>query len=152
MKNLKQFVASVLENDGATFNINTGIAPTEGYVVADGKNEVLVRGALGRPDGEIRLGESVRNFILDNADSFSLEGNFIGGWVDGGAIVLDVVQVVEARKDAVLLGLRRNQQAIYDLNEGKDIALPSKRQNTGTDAQKDAYIKLLARQVVDGLK
>lgn len=149
MKNLKQFVDSILENDGATFNINTGVSPTAGFVVADGRNEIIIRGLLGRDSEHVTLREQVKDFVLDNAENLYGEKSFIGGWVDGGAIVLDVVEVIEDKKEAVIAGLNRNQKAIYDLNEGKDINLPSKRQSAGTETQKETYIKLLVREVLD---
>lgn len=147
MKNLKQFVEALIEGKGATFNINTGASPDTGFVVADGINEQVV-------DVTVNVGslqKEVSVYIKSKAETLSKADSFLGGWIDGDKLYLDVVNVIEDVKQAVYVGLKRNELAIYDVEADRCVNLPSKRQKCGTETQRDTYLKVLAREVVESL-
>ena len=48
----------------------------------------------------------------------------VGTWVDGEDIVFDVSQIVHDESTAMRLAQERNEKAIYDITNGKEIINP----------------------------
>ncbi len=142
MNNLKEFTEAILNGNGATFSIHLGTSPTSGYVVADGQNE---RKFTTKSDLGIK--KSVADYILEKSEALNDGNNFLGGWLDDGILYLDVVNIFTKRFDGALAGLKRNELAIYHIDEDECIDLPTKRQTSGTEYQKEAYLRVLAREV-----
>jgi hypothetical protein len=118
MKNLHDFVDSIIENGGATFNISTGTSPTSGYAVS-------LKGGSKTPINESRqsIEQTIKEFISIHGLELSIPENNIGGWVDDGWLYLDVSIIMDNLSDAILMGKIHEQKAIFNINDGHSIDL-----------------------------
>jgi len=131
--NLQQFFSETLSNNGASYSILTGeLNPTNGYFVSLANKGVTV-------DLNNFTQKDIVVFISENYDTLSQENHFIGSWISEGIVYLDVTVQVTDKRNALELGYRNGQQAIYDANVGKVIDLPSP-QRAGTFTQQRSYI------------
>ena len=131
--NLQQFFSETLSNNGASYSILTGeLNPTNGYFVSIANKGVTV-------DLNNFTQKDIVVFISENYDTLSQENHFIGSWISEGIVYLDVTVQVTDKRNALELGYRNGQQAIYDANVGKVIDLPSP-QRSGTLTQQRSYI------------
>jgi hypothetical protein len=138
--NLQNFYNELVNNNGASYNITTGILnPNSGFFVS-------------LPNRELQINRNAFNtsvladFINNNIDLLSNENNFVGGWIENGIIYLDVSEQIADKRTALNLGVQRNQLAIYDANSGNVINLPTP-QRAGTYTQQKAYLT----QAIDNL-
>jgi len=117
MSNLKEFIKSTDENNGATFNLNTGeLNPTKGYFVALKRQELKVK--YNNPINEI-----VQKYVLKNSIDLSDNNTFVGSWIEDGLLYLDVVVMLEDKEEAIKLGQQNEQLAIYDASTKQVITL-----------------------------
>ena len=118
MNNLHDFVDSIIQNGGATFNLAMGTAPTSGYVVS-------LKGGSHTPIDETRqsIEQTINQFVAEKGLELSVDENFLGGWVDDGWLYLDISRVYDEKKKAMLVGIQNNQKAIFNLNDGSTIYL-----------------------------
>lgn len=118
MKNLHDFVDSIIQNGGATFNISTGTSPTTGYAVS-------LKGGSKTPIDESRqsIEQTIKEFISIHGLELSIPENHIGGWVDDGWLYLDVSIIMDNLSDAILMGKIHEQKAIFNINDGHSIDL-----------------------------
>jgi hypothetical protein len=138
--NLQNFYNELVNNNGASYNITTGILnPNSGYFVSLPNREQQIN--------RNNFKESVLfDFIYNNIDLLSNENNFVGGWIENDIVYLDVSEQIADKRTALNLGVQRNQLAIYDANNGNVISLPSP-QRAGTYTQQKAYLT----QAIDNL-
>ena len=105
----------IAEHGGSTRHPDTGAVPTTGYAVSL------------RPEDELRV--SVSDANLDEVCRHWLAGRtmgpdeYVGAWVDGPDVVFDISTIVPGYWDAVALGRSARQDAIYDIERGKEIRL-----------------------------
>ena len=66
---------------------------------------------------------------LDNYKSKLLKNEFIGLWIDNNKIYIDIIKHYKDKKQALKMGIKNKQIAIYDITNNKSIYL-----------QKDIYI------------
>lgn len=59
--------------------------------------------------------EHIKQYIIDNRDLLTMDGNNFGGWVENGNVILDVSRTVPSKWEAIRLGKKYGQKAIYDL-------------------------------------
>ena len=118
MNNLHDFVDSIIQNGGATFNLSTGTSPTSGYVVS-------LKGGSQVPIDESRqsIEQTIKEFISIHGLELSIPENNIGGWVDDGWLYLDVSIILPNLVDAILMGKIHEQKAIFNINDGHSIDL-----------------------------
>jgi hypothetical protein len=118
MNNLHDFVDSIIENGGATFNLSTGTSPTSGYAVS-------LKGGSKTPIDETRqsIEQTIKEFISIHGLELSMPENNIGGWVDDGWLYLDVSIIMDNLSDAILMGKINKQKAIFNLDDGHSIDL-----------------------------
>ena len=118
MKNLHDFVDSIIQNGGATFNLSTGTSPTSGYAVS-------LKGGSHTPIDESRqsIEQTIKEFISIHGLELSMPENNIGGWVDDGWLYLDVSIVMDNLSDAILMGKIHEQKAIFNIDDGHSIDL-----------------------------
>lgn len=118
MKNLHDFVDSIIQNGGATFNLSTGTSPTSGYAVS-------LKGGSKTPIDESRqsIEQTIKEFISIHGLELSMPENNIGGWVDDGWLYLDVSIVMDNLSDAILMGKIHEQKAIFNIDDGHSIDL-----------------------------
>jgi hypothetical protein len=123
MKNLHDFVDSILKNGGATFNLVTGTAPTSGFIVAEKgfeKSQSLFGGRVSR---EILTHALVKQFISENGMELNNPENFLGGWIEGKKLVLDISRVYDNEHDALRIAVENEQRAYYNINDDKTVEL-----------------------------
>jgi hypothetical protein len=138
--NLQNFYNELVNNNGASYNITTGILnPNSGFFVSLPNREQQIN----REDFNTSI---LADFINNNSDLLSNENNFVGGWIENDIVYLDVSEQIADKRTALNLGVQRNQLAIYDANNGNVISLPSP-QRAGTYTQQRAYLT----QAIDNL-
>ncbi len=95
--------------EGFTRNIWTGESPAAGFVVAYEETQNSFDEA-----GLLRCYEHAAN-----------HGGWVGGWLDteSGKYYFDSVEIVTDRKQALQMGARNKQIAIFDLNSFETIYL-----------------------------
>lgn len=67
--------------------------------------------------------DSIKKFIRDNGDLLSKPGHAVGAWRDpkSGKVFLDVTIVTRSRDEAVRLGRKHDQIAVFDFKRGRTI-------------------------------
>lgn len=123
MKNLKEFVASTIENGGATMNVATGDVPTSGYVVSIESSTKTFPLFGNEVVKEILISGAVKLYLEENIVEFVYAENFLGSWIDNGLLYLDISNVYDNEHDALRVAVSNNQLAYYDLNNAKTIEL-----------------------------
>ena len=108
----------IAERGGSTRHPDTGAVPTTGYAVSL------------RPEDELRvpaswsacawLGAVIRHWLAGRTLG---SDEYVGARVDGADVVLDVSTVVPGYRGAVAMGRAARQDAIYDIERGKEIRL-----------------------------
>lgn len=129
-------VRQIAKHGGATESLVAGVeTPTSGYAVSIPGREAINHLLL---DGEHRtdaITESVYNYALDNKHWLAQPGFYLGAWLDGDRLVLDVTQVTPELGQAVTAGVQRDQDAIYNLATGGELWLKRKHLTTLSDEQ-----------------
>ena len=92
-----------------------GREPTEGYMVSVHGSEVIVQKEEFNED-------TVRNYIALFKNHIGY-GSYLGTWVDGEEVYLDVSVNFHSLSEAIKLGRENNQKAIYSLNTNKVVPL-----------------------------
>jgi len=123
--NLKEFLKSTIQNNGASYNLITGeLNPNKGYMVAlQGKEQRFVFDTYNTKS----LQYNVANYIKDNAliliGGVVCSDYFLGSWVHNGEIYLDISVNVGDLKEALFLGKKYKQLAIWDCENKCEIKL-----------------------------
>jgi len=131
--NLQQFFTETLNNNGASYSILSGeLNPTNGYFVSIANKGITV-------DLSDFSQKVVSDYISQNAIQLNQQKYFVGSWIDNGTVYLDITVQVADKRNALELGYRNGQLAIYDANLGQVIDLPSP-QRSGTFTQQRSYI------------
>ena len=111
MSQIIDFCRAIVLNGGATYLPSTGeLNPTRGYAVGLVGTTYLTAHPVK---------ECVMQFMKMYLDE-TME-HAIGGWIKDDLLYLDVVQIVYDLQEAVDLGKKCHQKAIYDLSAQKDI-------------------------------
>ena len=119
MKNLHDFIASIVENNGATFNLVTGTAPTTGFVVSEKGFEDITPIFGNDVTKHILISSAVCLFIKENGVELNNPINFLGGWVEGSDLVLDISRVYDSESDALHFAVKNEQRAYYHIDNDK---------------------------------
>ena len=110
----QQVTSWLVDHEGATFNLFFGnMAGQSLYAVSLYPERSVVIAGEAVPE------DLLRKFIEDNHDLLVDPRNSIGLWYSSTlqAIYLDVSVALPDKSEAVLLGKRYNQEAIYDLGQ-----------------------------------
>jgi len=132
MKNLKEFVAAIIENGGATYNLAMGDTAHSGYMVSKKGFEMKFL-----PETDVK--QAVIRFMEAHGFELYEVENFIGAWIDNGVLYMDISNNFEKRSEAIREGYRNEQIAIYDVVAKESIYLPT-AQKTGTMTQQQSFI------------
>lgn len=136
--NIQKFIKSTYENGGCSYNLHTGVSnPDSGYMVSVRKTQYVV---------DVLDAETLRKFIETNIEDIASDNLFVGSWVSDGKVYLDVSELILSKEQAIKSGMLRDQLAIYDNANGKDINLPT-RQKCGTWFQQQTYINLKVQEL-----
>ena len=148
MKNLKEFVAAIIENGGATYNLANGGTVDKGYMVSKKgfemkfQPEVDVTQAVCQfilEESKVDVTQAVCQFIKEFGFELYEVENFMGAWIDEGVLYLDVSNNFAKRSDAIREGYKNEQLAIFDVVAQESLYLPTP-QKTGTMTQQQSFI------------
>ena len=141
MVNLTQFTKDALLG-GASYNINTGeYNPTKGYFVS----------VMGCEDKSESLNKDlIKTYVYKHLDVLANTDKFLGAWLneDDGLYYLDCSEQIHDLRTALVQGMRRDQKAIWDANNSREIRLPT-RQRAGTSAQCEAYLQMKVNELIE---
>jgi hypothetical protein len=132
MKNLKEFVAAIVKNGGATYNLAIGDTAHKGYMVSKKGFEMKFL-----PETEVK--DAVIQFMEKYGFELYEVENFMGAWVDEGILYMDISNNFEKRSEAIKEGYKNEQLAIYDVVAQESVYLPTP-QKTGTMTQQQSFI------------
>jgi hypothetical protein len=132
MKNLKEFVAAIIENGGATYNLAMGDTAHSGYMVSKKGFEMKFP-----PEKDVK--QAVVQFMEAYGFELYEVENFMGAWIDEGILYMDVSNNFAKRSEAIREGYKNEQLAIYDVVTQESLYLPTP-QKTGTMTQQQSFI------------
>jgi hypothetical protein len=132
MKNLKEFVAAIIDNGGATYNLAIGDTAHKGYMVSKKGFEMQFK-----PGIDVK--QAVIKFMEKYGFDLCFEENFMGAWIDEGILYMDISNNFTKRSEAIREGYKNEQLAIYDIVAQKTVYLPTS-QKTGTMTQQQSFI------------
>jgi len=121
MSNLINFKNAIINNGGASYNLLTGeFNPNRGFMVS-------IEGHENRSEyNPNNLQYTIARYINTKSDLI-LSGEkdylFLGAWVDGKELVLDVSIHIDSKQEAVDVGEQNNQLGYYDCNLQEYIEL-----------------------------
>lgn len=100
---------------GFTLHDHIGDAPTDGYMVSLDKNT-----EHSMPITDLRP-QHIQAFADKHANNLGQQGNYLGGWLDGGKFYLDISSHIPEINRATAAAVRNKQLGIYDLTHGRTI-------------------------------
>jgi hypothetical protein len=119
--NTAERMTSEIQSSGGTSLRTSGVTPKSGIMVSyppgSGHSTVIDVSA-----GNVR--EKVQEFVASQRDFVTSHADrYIGGWVDGGRLYLDVSRNFPSsrREAAIAAGRRGNQLAVFDLDTFTEI-------------------------------
>lgn len=126
---------------GSTLSFIAGVpTASSGYAVSLPGHETTT-GARHLAKGEWQsttLPNFVEYYIEKHRAVLAQPGRYLGAWLDGDTLYLDVSEIHSELATAARLGWERNQLAIYDVARGQDIRTRPGRRTLVTDAQTTA--------------
>jgi len=116
---------------GFSYNPITRTSPTSGYMVSIHKGRELVL------DTKAVNGVTLATYVRDNADLLRQSNNYLGAWhnPENDKVYLDVSRHTESRAEAEALGKKHNQEAFFDLVNGKSVDLKPNEEAYGRAAE-----------------
>lgn len=119
--NLLNFLKDTITNGGATFNLLTGeYNPKTGYMVATSGHELII------PIEQFNQ-NTVAKYISEKSTmlmgGITNDNYFLGSWVDGEKVYLDISEKIDDLNKALLIGSNRKQLAIWDNSTMSEIRL-----------------------------
>jgi SPP1 gp7 family putative phage head morphogenesis protein len=119
---LQNSLGTVVQNEGATINPESGRLVTKGYAVSTqlGHEEQYPRDAFLKDGSQI-----VADYKEKHADALAKPGAKLGLWFNSKTdhYFIDVSTVVKSEAKARSLGEAHGQYAIYDITHGREIQL-----------------------------
>lgn len=107
----QESLSSLYSGGGFTLDPLFGEKPRQGWAIGLPGHEVQI------PLARITAGD-----IDSHARSIPVNA-YQGGWVKDGIVYLDAVQIEPDRIEAIRLGMKYGQRAIYNLRTGEEIDL-----------------------------
>lgn len=93
-----------------------GSQPPEGFAVADGASGRILVVSTSH-----EIADAIYAFVVHNGAEFRA-GAYLGAWLVGSRLYLDVVELYEDLQTALDAAAARHEQAIFDLASGREIA------------------------------
>lgn len=114
-------LASLKEHGGFTYQPLDDTSPKNGFAVAafPGAEKIL--------DADKITPSDIFDYLTTHADKFTDHRVHVGGWTDQGKVYLDLSMVVQNKDEAIKLGVKHNQLAVFDLGKMETITVPSQR-------------------------
>lgn len=107
----------IVEHGGITINLH-GDMPQSGYAVAMYPDCETVVHRYAFNSHALRMFVETYAHILES-DTHA----YVGAWIDGDSVYLDISAVLRNRRDAIVAGIAHSQRAIYDIADQRDIVL-----------------------------
>ena len=107
-------------NDGCTYDFRSGtfVEVSQGYAVS--ADRICVLGPSCHKSSSALA--SILFEILSHAGPIEDELH-LGLWMSGLMIHVDLVEIIQDLDEAIRIGMRRNEEAIYDFANQRDIYL-----------------------------
>lgn len=120
-KTVNEILLKIENSGGATYNLSKGdLSGTDNFAVSIYPDREKIE--------EIATFDDLENYINDNMDLLGNSSNSFGAWAHDGKVYFDVIATVSDQKEALELGRKHNQLAIFDLKNGVEIPTGVKRQ------------------------
>ena len=111
-----RLVNKVIDEGGFSINVNTGAIPGAGYMVSiPGAEEIRNIASFDYKD--------IKSYAARHFEQLAIPGAYLGAWLDGSEVYLDISINVESLAAALSLAREYRQLAIYDLSSGESIYL-----------------------------
>lgn len=138
--NLSTLFSELSLTGGFSYNVTTGsFNPSTGYMVSlAGFEEQFYFDDFENKD--------INQYFVKHVRQFCKEESFLGGWVDGNQVYLDISINIDDLETAIYTGIINDQAAIFDCANQQTIKLPSP-QKSGTMTQNRTYNRLKAREI-----
>lgn len=104
---------TIQRDNGCSLNI-AGRRPQAGYMVG-------FHGCMNKPVNELTQGD-ILTVCKSNAGILQT-GVYLGAWVNDGEVYIDLSANILDLNEAIEAGRKYNQQAIWDVKEGKTIKI-----------------------------
>lgn len=138
--NLSTLFSELSLTGGFSYNATTGsFNPSTGYMVSlAGFEEQFYFDDFENKD--------IKQYFVKHVKQLSKDESFLGGWVDGNQVFLDVSINIDDLEIALYTGIINDQAAIFDCANQRTITLPSP-QRSGTMTQNKTYNEMKAKQL-----
>jgi hypothetical protein len=138
--NLSNLVHELALTGGFSYNVNTGESnPSNGYMVSLlGNEQQFFFDDFDNKD--------LKNYFFSHSEQLAKPESFLGGWLDGNRVYLDVSINIQDIENAIYTGICNSQKSIYDCANKNYINLPLP-QMSGTMTQNRTYNRLKAREI-----
>jgi len=115
------------------FSISTaGDNPDSGWMVSQAGtersftiDELATSQSMGsEPAGnpwEGNVSNEIERFLTDNRGDLERPGTYLGGWIDGGRLYLDVSHNIESKEEAMTYADDQNQLAMFNAGTGEYV-------------------------------
>lgn len=138
--NLSTLFSELSLTGGFSYNATTGsFNPSTGYMVSlAGFEEQFYFDDFENKD--------IKQYFVRHVKQLCKDESFLGGWVSGNQVFLDVSINIDDLETAIYTGIMNDQNAIYDCANNKTIFLPEP-QRSGTMTQNKTYNEMKAKQL-----
>ena len=138
--NLSILFSELSLTGGFSYNATTGsFNPSAGYMVSlTGFEEQFYFDDFENKD--------IKQYFVRHVKQLCKDESFLGGWVDGNQVFLDVSINIDDLETAIYTGIMNDQLAIFDCANQRVITLPSP-QRSGTMTQNRTYNEMKAKQL-----
>ena len=138
--NLSILFSELSLTGGFSYNATTGsFNPSTGYMVSlTGFEEQFYFDDFENKD--------IKQYFVRHVKQLCKDESFLGGWVDGNQVFLDVSINIDDLETAIYTGIMNDQLAIFDCANQRVITLPSP-QRSGTMTQNKTYNEMKAKQL-----
>jgi|LSQX01.1.fsa_nt_gb hypothetical protein len=116
MINTKELLNKIFTDGGFSVQVASGVIPSSGYMVSlQGCEEVYYT--------EEVTNYTIPGYITRHVHQLLLSGAYLGAWLDGSKVYLDVSINVDDLQAALDLARDNKQLAIYDITRDESIYL-----------------------------
>jgi len=120
--NLQKLAQRILADGGATYSLQYGEPVSGAFAsIAGFEKRITLRNDFIRLKRQIALSiidDELKAYIAEHSELLADDANYLGAWVDGGDLVLDVSKRFNSIADAEAFGRENGQKAIYDFHAG----------------------------------
>jgi len=116
MINTKELLNKIFADGGFSIQVASGLIPSSGYMVS-------IQGCEEVYNTEDVTDDTIPGYITRHVKQLLLPGAYLGAWLDGWEVYLDISVNVDSLEDALDLAHNNSQLAIYDISSGESIYL-----------------------------